>query len=99
MIAGNYDDRTVFRGDGLLGFVNVKFHPVQLAQQIVRELDVRLVDLIDQQDRLHVLFKGLPQRALDDVVADIVHAFVTQLGITQAGNRIVFIQALLSLGG
>jgi hypothetical protein len=37
--------------------------------------------------------------ALDDVIADVVDLGVAQLGIAQAGYRIVFIQAVLGLGG
>jgi hypothetical protein len=29
----------------------VELHPVELEQQVVRELDVGLVDLVDQHDR------------------------------------------------
>jgi hypothetical protein len=30
--------------------VDVELHPIELLQQVVREFDVRLVDLVDQQD-------------------------------------------------
>jgi hypothetical protein len=36
----------------LARLVDVELHPVELAQQVVGELDVGLVDLVDQQHRL-----------------------------------------------
>jgi hypothetical protein len=41
----------------------------------------------------------LPQLALDDVVADVVDPRVAQLRIAQPRHRVVFVQALLGLGG
>ena len=38
-------------------------------------------------------FKGLPQLALDDVVANVVDLFVAQLAIAQAADRVVFVQS------
>ena len=38
------------RLDGLVGLVDVEFHPIEFLQEVVRELDVGLVDLVDQQD-------------------------------------------------
>ena len=89
----------MFRLHELLRLVDVELHAIQLAQQIVRELDIGLVDLVDQQHRLHIEFKGLPELALDDVVSDIVRARIAELRIAQAAHRIVFAQALLRLAG
>ena len=41
----------------------------------------------------------LPQPALDDVVADVVHALIAELRIAQPRDRVVFVQSLLRLGG
>ena len=83
----------------LLCLVDEEFHAIEFQQKIVRELDIRLVDLINQQYHLLLGFEGFPQLALDDVVADVLDLLVTELGIPQAGDRIVFVQSLLSLGG
>ena len=40
--------------DGLVGLVDVELHPIEFLQEVVRELDVGLVDLVDQQHRPHV---------------------------------------------
>ncbi len=93
------DDGPLAGGNGLSGLIDVEFHPVEFLQQIVRKLDVRLVDLIDQQDHAALGLKRLPQLALLDVVADIIDFFVTQLAISKAADGIVFIKALLRLGG
>ncbi len=45
------DDRPLPRHDGLARLVDVEFHAVELEQEIVRELDIGLVDLVDEQDR------------------------------------------------
>ncbi len=41
----------------------------------------------------------LPQHALDDVVVDVLDAFVAQLRVAQARHGVVLVQALLRLGG
>ena len=43
--------------------------------------------------------EGLPQHALDDVVVDVLDALVAELAIAQAAHSVVFVQALLRLGG
>jgi hypothetical protein len=89
--------------DELARFVAIELHAVDLAQQVVREFDVGLVDLVDQQRHGLVGREGLPQHALDDVVADVLY-FVAVLGaaelaVAQAAYRVVLIQTLLRLGG
>ena len=49
VVRGDEDERPVLRLDQLARLVDVELHPVDLAQQVVRELDVGLVDLVDQQ--------------------------------------------------
>ena len=77
----------------------MELHPVELAKQVVRELDVGLVDLVDQQHRALIRGEGLPKAALADVVGDVVDAVVAELAVAQARDGIVFVQALLRLGG
>ena len=55
----------------LAGLVDEELHAIEFLQQIVRELDVGLVDLVDQQHRPLVGDEGLPQLAALDVVADV----------------------------
>ena len=87
--------RTVLGFDELARFVAVKLHAVEFAQQIVRKLDIGLVDFINQKRHGRVRFKGLPQHTFDDVVFDVFHLLVAQLRIAQAADSIVFIQTLL----
>ncbi len=77
----------------------MEFHAIQFQQQIIGEFDIGLVHLVNQQDRRGVGCKSLPQFSLNDVIADIVDPFVAQLAVAQAADRIIFIQALLCLGG
>ena len=99
VVRGDHHQRPDLRLDVLAGLVDVELHAVELAQQVVGEFDVGLVDLVDQQ--YHLLFRGerLPEHALDDVVLDALDLGVAELRIAQARHRVVFIQALLGLGG
>jgi hypothetical protein len=45
------------------------------------------------------LLEGLPQHALDDVVGNVLDLLVAELRIAQARHRVVFVEALLGLGG
>jgi len=83
----------------LARLVDVELHAVELAQQVVRELDVGLVHFVDQQHAGLVLREGVPQHALDDVVVDVVHSLVAELRVAQPADRVVLVQALLRLGG
>ena len=69
IVARYDDDRPVIRRDELLCLVNVEFHAVEFLQQVVRKLDVRLVDLVDQQHRLLVRLECFPDLSALDVVA------------------------------
>ena len=50
VVRGDDDDRPLHRRDRLLGLVDVELHPIELLEEVVREFDVGLVDLVDQQD-------------------------------------------------
>ena len=43
--------------------------------------------------------EGLPEAALHDVVADVVHARIAELRIPQARDGVILVQALLRLAG
>ena len=87
------------RANRFVGFVDVKLHLIEFAQQVVGEFDVGLVDFIDQQNDRFGRDEGLPEHALFDVVADILDLFVTELRIAQPRDRVVFVEALVCLGG
>ena len=99
VVGGDEDERPVRGLDQLARLVDVELHAVELAQQVVRELDVGLVDLVDQQRHRLVGRERLPQHALDDVVVDVLDALVAELAVAQPAHRVVFVQALLRLGG
>ncbi len=83
---------------GLLRLVDVELHPVELAQEVVGELDVGLVDLVDQHHRRRRRLERLPQHAALDVVGDVADMLVAQLRIAQPRHRVVFVESLLGLG-
>ncbi len=99
VVGGDDDHRTLARLDALAGFVDIELHPIQLQQQIVGKLDVRLVDFIDEQYRPLRGSEGLPQLAAADVMVDVPYPRIPELGVPQPGHRIVFIEPLLGLGG
>ena len=92
-------DRAFLGLDPLLRLINVEAHAIEFLQQVVGKLDIGLVDLVDQQDGELLGGEGFPQLALLDVVRNVVDALVAQLAIAQAGHGVIFIQALLRLGG
>ena len=103
VVRGDEHQRPVLGLDEFARFVAVELHAVDLAQEVVREFDVGLVDFVDQQCHGAVGREGLPQHALDDVVADVLDALgavaIVELAVAQAAHGVVFIQALLRLGG
>ena len=98
VIGRDDDDGALLGLDRLVRLVNVEFHPVEFLQQVVRELDIGLVDFVDEQDRPLLAFEGFPELALGNVVADVLHALVAELAVAQARNGVVFIEALMRLG-
>ena len=99
VVGGDDDDRAVLGLDQLLGFVAVKLHAINFTQQVIRELNVGLVDFIDQQHNWLVGLERLPQHAFHNVVCDVFDTRFTQLRIAQAAHRVVLVKALLGLGG
>ena len=83
----------------LARLVDVEFHAVEFEQEVVGKFDVGLVDLVDQQHRALRRREGLPELAALDIVGDVRHARIAELGIPEAGHRVIFIEALLCLGG
>src|SRR3546814_3817487 len=64
-------------------------HAIEFLEQIVREFDVGLVDLVDQQHGELGRGEGLPQFALADVIADVVDALFAELAVAQACDRVI----------
>ena len=79
----------------LAGLIDVELHAIQLQQQIVGKLDVGLVDLVDEEHGSPLGGEGLPQLAPADVVVDLPHPRIAELGVPQTGHRIVFVEPLL----
>ena len=98
IVRGDDHHGTPARFDRLAGFIDEELHAIELEQEIVREFDVSLVDLVDQQDRPLVGNESVPQFAALDVVANVLDARVAELAVTQTGNRVVFVKPLQRLG-
>ena len=72
VVARDHDDRAVFRGHRPTQLGHLHFHPVELVQEIVREFEVRLVDLVDEDHGSLIAIERLPEDARDDEVAHVV---------------------------
>ena len=77
----------------------MELHAVEFEQEVVRELDVGLVDLVDEQHGPRVERKRVPQLAVLDVVAHVRHARIAELAVAQARDGVVLVEPLLGLGG
>ena len=81
IVGGDNDDWAMPGRDGTPRLVDIEFHSIELEEQIVRELDIRLVDLVDQKHRSLGGLERLPQLSRHDIVGDVVDAFVAQLAV------------------
>ena len=63
------------------------------------ELNIRLVDLINQQNDFTIGVKGVPKLALLNIVRNVFYALITQLAVAQTAHCVVFIQTLLGACG
>ncbi len=99
VVARDEDDGPVPGAHEPLRLVDVELHSVELAQQVVRDLAVRLVDLVDQQHRPALALERAPEHAGNDVVGDVVHSGVAELRVAQPGHGVVLVEAVLRLAG
>ena len=83
--------------DGLSGLRNVEFHLIKLPEQVVRELQVRLVDLVDQKHSLLLLREGNAQLSEFDIAGNIVHAVLSELAVVKTLDSVIDVQAVLGL--
>ena len=63
------------------------------------ELQVRLVDLVDQQHHLLLRPEGLSQLAHLDIAGDVIHAVCAELAVVEPLDHVVNVQSVLGLGG
>ena len=99
VVGGDDHDRPFCRLDRLLRLVDMEFHTVEFLQQIVRKFDIRLVYFVDQQHRKFGSGERFPQFSLADIVGNIMDAFIAELAVAKARDRVIFVQPLVGLGG
>jgi hypothetical protein len=99
VVAGDDDDRPMRGANQRLRLVDVELHAIELAQQVVRELDIGLVDLVDQQHGLPLAFECEPQHAWHDIVGNVLNTLVAELRVAKPRYRVVFVKPLLGLAG
>ena len=85
--------------DGPSCFRDVKFHSVQLPQQVIGKFQICLINLIDQQDRLVLAGERLAQFSKLHVLLHLVHARKTQLAVIQPLDHVIDVESFLSLCG
>src|SRR5690349_572995 len=66
VVGGDDDDRAMPGLDRAARLIDVELHTIELEQEIVRELDIGLVDLVDQQDRRFRRFERFPEFSRHD---------------------------------
>ena len=88
-------DRALLRDDLVAGLDDDEAHAIELVEQVVRELEVGLVDLVDEQH--HALLRGerLAERAELDVAADVLHVAVAEARVVEALHGVVDVEAVL----
>ncbi len=98
-IARNDDDGAVLRPDRLVDLYDVEGHLVEHIKQVILEVRIRLVDLVDEQDRLLVRHECLADLAHLDVVLDGAHVAlrVAEAAVVESGQRVVLVQGLHGL--
>ena len=83
---------------GFFRFINIEFHFVQLPEQIVGELQIRLVDFIDQKHDLFVGSKGFSQLSQLDILFNVGYIAFSELAVIKSLYGIVHIEPFLRLG-
>ena len=97
-IGSNDDDGAVLRLYSLFCLLHIELHLVHLPEQVIGKLQIRLVDLVDQQDDLFLGEKGFPDLSIFDILADIGH-LTAELAVVQALDHIIGVEAVLGLCG
>jgi hypothetical protein len=87
-------DRTLARDDLVAGLDDREAHLVELAQKIVRKLDVRLVDLVDEDDLPLLGRERLPERSILDVAPDVGDVTVAEAAVVQTLHGVVDVETV-----
>ena len=98
-VGGNDHNGALLCLHGALCLIDIELHLVQFPQQIVGELQIRLVDLVNEKHYLLFAVKGLSQFAQFDVMGNVVHTFLAELPVIETLNGVIHIQPLLGFGG
>ena len=81
IIGGDDNQRACLGLNGFAGLVNKKFHPGEILEQVIGELDVGLINLINQQNDAPFMGKSFPEFAAVNIVFNIFDAFIPELAI------------------
>jgi hypothetical protein len=95
VVAGDDHDRPLLGDDLVAGLGDAEAHAIELVEQVVRELEVGLVDLVDEQHHALVGRKASPERPELDVPADVLHVAVAEARVVEALHRVVDVEAVL----
>ena len=98
-VGGDDDDGALLGLYGLLRLRDVELHPVQLPEQVIGKFQIRLVDLVDQQDHLLTGGEGFAQLTQLDVFFDVIHTGVSKLAVIEPLHHVIDVQAVLGFGG
>ncbi len=87
-------DRALLGDDLVAGLDDAEAHLVELAQQVVRELEVGLVDLVDQEDLARRRRERLPERPELDVAPDVGDVAAAEAAVVQALDGVVDVETV-----
>ncbi len=97
-VACDQHNRSLPRNHFSLGLIDHEAHSIELVQQVVRKLDIRFVDFVDQEHDALVGIKRFANRTKLDVLLDRSDIFVLKPRIVEALNGIIDIKPILSAG-
>ena len=99
VVRGDEHDRPLLGDDLVARLGDGEAHLVELAEEVVRELEVGLVDLVDQQDEALGRRERPPERPELDVVADVGDVARAEAAVVQPLDRVVDVEPLDRLAG
>ena len=98
VVRGDDHDGPLLRDHLVARLGDREAHLVELAQQVIRELDVGFVDFVDQQHLALFALEGASHRAHADVGADVRDIALAETRVVETLHGVVDVEPFLRLG-
>jgi hypothetical protein len=92
------DDRALLRDDLVSRLGDDEAHAIDLVEQVVGELEVRLVHLVDEEDLPLLRRKRATEGPHPDVPANVLHVAVAEASVVEALDGVVHVEPVLRAG-